>query len=149
MNTQPPIKTWRAGIGCLTFVALSVAPWAIYIGMDGYTTIGRAAAAAVSILVAILIGPFVIGWVLGLDTIPADRAAPYGPQPELTPGPDDPVHFIEYSDWDARRCHLAQPHGPHPYFWQTEMPYTEIQLDGREVKATRTLSGGTQCRGHR
>jgi hypothetical protein len=145
VNTQPPIKTWRAGIGCLTALALIIAPWGLFYVLGGNSNLDVVMSAGVCILVAALVGPFLIGWALGLDTIPADSSR----QAEPTPGPDDPIHFIEYSDWAARRCHLAQPHGPHPYFWQTEMPYTEILPGGREVKATRTLSGGTQCRGHR
>jgi hypothetical protein len=146
MTDQPPIKTWRAGVGCATTVVVAVAPFGMYTAMGGTATSVRYVAAGVSLLLAILFGPFLIGWVLSVDTVPAH---PDVDEATLTPGPGDPIHFIAHDDRDARRCRDTGTHDPHPYFWTAWMPYTVIKPGGKSEEQEQVLSGGTWCRGHR
>lgn len=147
MANQPPISTIRAGIGCAASVALAATPLGMYVALDGNTIIVRFVAVGVSVLLGIVLGPLIIGWILNVSTIPGDQ-----PNPDvsaLTPGADDPIHYIDHDDLLARYCVDSGRHDPHPHFWNADMPYSEMGADGLIHPAVHRLSGATWCRGQR
>lgn len=146
MSQQPPLKPSRAGIGCLFALLLVAAPFGLYATLSDTGPIAQVAVTLAAVGLAILFGPMLVAWILGLPLIPAASAPAPGP-PIPPPGQDDPIHYIDFADRAARQCRGTGPHPAHPYYWCTDMPYGEILPDGGTRPAMHRLNGSAWCEG--
>jgi hypothetical protein len=134
MPSAEPVPTSRAAFGCLIMVGTLAIPIAVAVITPGPWFVG-VIVGTVAAVVAIAVGGRAVDKVLA-----AADPAPPGTAPK--PGPDDPVHYVEFVD-TADGCRAPGRHTPHHWFWRTDMPYT----DGDGQERTAPMSGSRWCDG--